>query len=160
MNLLRKRWRRYKVSDTGVTDYALRRDYLVEQAVQAGKFPPERRGHWRTLYDRDPAGTETTLAALAPALVGVRTPSALLAGDSPYPRELFPELVRADRRAVVTTQVAPATAAVAHPRPAAPPPEASETELSPELVSNWSHDMFPEAAASGAVRSRVSRAND
>ena len=143
-----------------VTDHALRRDHLVEQAVHAGKFPPERRGHWRTLYDGDPAGTEATLAALAPALVGVRTPAALLAGDSPYPRELFPELVRADRRAVVTTHATSAPAAAAHPRPAAPPSEASETELSPELVANWSHDLFPEAAASGTGRSRVSRAND
>jgi hypothetical protein len=147
------------------TDRELRRDHLIEQAVAAGKFPPSRREHWAREYDRDPAATEVTLAALAPALVGVRSPTALAAGDSPYPRELFPELARADRRA---GQAAPVQAASDDqrsreglaPHSMLPAAEDGETELSPELVGQWSRQMFPETVAAGAAPSRVHRAND
>jgi hypothetical protein len=153
------------VSETRyVTDHSLRRDHLIGQAVQAGKFPPERRAHWQELYDRDPAGTEQTLAVLAPGLVGVQSPTGFVAGESPYPRELFPELVRADRRAqqaVSAPQAAPPpAAAVVHPRPAAPPQEASDATLPSELVGQWSREMFPEVALKASANSRVSRAND
>jgi hypothetical protein len=61
-----------------------RREYVLAQAVSAGKFAPERSTHYRTLYDRDPAGTEVLLARLASGVAA--------GGGAPYPRELFPEL--------------------------------------------------------------------
>ena len=47
------------------------RDEVVQAAVLAGKFPAARREHWRALWDKDPEGTRSTIAALAPGVVPV-----------------------------------------------------------------------------------------
>jgi hypothetical protein len=138
-----------------MTDTA-RRDYLIGEAVAAGKFMAERAPFYRERYDRDPAGTEQVLAMLAPALAGV-------AGlePAPYPRELFPELDRRARRAAgvpatfAPAATAPPAATAAHARPVTP---AAESALTPEQVGAWSHELgFDRVEASVG---RVARAND
>lgn len=122
-------------------DHELRREYVRDQAVAAGKFSRSRAAYWRGEYDRDPAGTERTIASLASAL----TP------DPPYPRELFPELSRPRTRRERATAPAPAAAA------AVPPPPAPDVD---EQVAAWSRELFPEAVAAGARPRRVTRAQD
>lgn len=52
-----------------------RRDQVIQAAIDDGKFPPSRREHYQTAWDRDHEGTETLLTAsvadggLAPGLV-------------------------------------------------------------------------------------------
>lgn len=142
-------------------DHAQRRDYLISEAIRAGKFTAARAQHYRQMYDRDPAGTEQLLAALAPAGTALAAAGALAghpgpqAEPAPYPRELFPELARHDRHA----PVAPALAAVAAPQPAPPArPAADPGVIPPEQVARWSAELFPETQA--ARGGRVTRAND
>ncbi|MFD1547008.1 head maturation protease, ClpP-related [Nonomuraea guangzhouensis] len=45
------------------------RDRALDDAINAGKFPPARREHWARLYDLDPEGTRQTLASLADGVV-------------------------------------------------------------------------------------------
>lgn len=126
-------------------DHELRREYVIDQAIAAGKFGENRRTFWRGEYDRNPAGTEQTLAALASVTEG--TPA--------YPREiLFPPTQRrhppARRSSVAATVTSPT------PQPAPVPPAAPASD---EQVAGWTRELFPETAAAGA-RSRVTRAND
>ena len=119
--------------------YTLRKEHVINEAITAGKFSESRRSFWSSEYDRDPAGTERTLAALVPATEG--TP--------PYPPELFPHLQRRDPHA------RSASVAATAPTPApAPPP----SEIADEDVQRWTRQLFPEtrAAASG----RIVRCND
>jgi hypothetical protein len=131
------------------------REHLLNAAVAAGKFPESRRGHWRALYDHDPAGTAQVIAALTPAVGPNPT-----FGVTPYPRELFPELARqpshmrfASRQAdvgvaAVSFQSPPAT----RPSPAQAPlsvPSSSPAAIAlptAEQVSAWSRELFPEVA--------------
>lgn len=126
-------------------DQPFRREYVLDTAVAAGKFAESRRAHYRQMYDRDPAGTEQLLAALAS--VGSEKP--------PYPRELFPELARlpsfppeedADAGVVAMSRRQPPSSGHA-PAPAAH--ASSGMELTPENVSRWSAELFPETAAGG-----------
>jgi hypothetical protein len=48
-----------------------KRDASLSAAVGAGKIPPARKAHWSSLWDKDPEGTETALAALTPGLIPV-----------------------------------------------------------------------------------------
>lgn len=137
-----------------------RREQLLAEAVRAGKFTAQRAEHYRQLYDSDPAGTEQVLAALAPvgnaitaAAVLAGAPAAVLAEVPPYPRELFPELVRRERRAAPPAAAEPAAAE--HVRPGAPPAEAS---IRDEQVARWSAELFPETQAQ--QHGRITRAND
>jgi hypothetical protein len=98
-----------------------RREAVLAEAVRAGKFTAERLPHYRTMYDRDPAGTEAAINAMT--AVG----AAVLGGAS-----------------VATSTEPPAQAQ--HVNPVAPPPAAS-ADLSPELVAGWSRKLFPEAVA-------------
>lgn len=80
-----------------------RRDYVINEAVRAGKFTRARGKFWRRQYDRDPVGTEAALALMASPLDG----------PQPYPKELFPELSRMGRRGLLPpTRRSPAAAAV------------------------------------------------
>lgn len=45
------------------------RDRALNDAIQAGKFPPARREAWSKLWDADPEGTRQTLASLAEGTV-------------------------------------------------------------------------------------------
>ncbi|MGI5171881.1 hypothetical protein ACQEU3_46820 [Spirillospora sp. CA-253888] len=47
------------------------RDRVLNDAVRAGKFPPARRAHWETYWERDEDGAKQALASLAPGLVPV-----------------------------------------------------------------------------------------
>lgn len=47
------------------------RDVALTAAVQAGKFPPARKDHWKALWEKDPEGTRSTIDALASGLVPV-----------------------------------------------------------------------------------------
>jgi hypothetical protein len=146
-----------------------RRDHVVGEAVRAGKFSPRRAKHWRTQYDRDPAGTEAALALL-------QSP---LDGPQPYPRELFPELAKGDRvsrfRALGSLPVAKAATPISRTtlpgpgqvRSAAPSPARSARRPSPsgagpdvprfEDVADWSEQLgFPDNRVVG----RVTRAAD
>jgi hypothetical protein len=146
-----------------------RRDYVINEAVRAGKFSPQRARHWRRQYDEDPAGTEATIAVLSPALDG----------PQPYPRDLFPELAkegrgsfRALRSAPATTAAAPvvpsptfgngrtersATAPPSARRSGVRPPTADAGKPSVEDVATWSSALgFQSRETSG----RVTRAGD
>lgn len=50
---------------------ASQRDQDIDDAIQAGKFPPSRREHYATAYDIDPEGTRDMIRRLAPGLVPV-----------------------------------------------------------------------------------------
>jgi hypothetical protein len=129
----------------------IRREYLLDHAILAGKFPVQRRQHWQQQYDRDPVGTEQVLAALAPIVTG--------GGVSPYPREMFPELDRQPRRQRAEARAPAATPA--HVSAAAPPAPtvAAGDDLTPEVVAAWSRELFPEAAYA-EIQRRVTHAND
>jgi hypothetical protein len=126
----------------------IRRDYLIGQAVQAGKFTAARAPFYQEMYDRDPAGTEQILAMLGPALAGVRGLDP--AEQQPYPRSLFPELDRRARRQAAPPAIAGnAPEAAEHARPVTP---AAEVDLSPDQVGAWSHQLgFDTAAKAGRV---------
>ena len=47
------------------------RDHIIAKAVQDGKFPPARKGHWVRLWDADPEGTRQVLATLSPNVMPV-----------------------------------------------------------------------------------------
>ncbi|MFB4306978.1 phage protease [Actinomadura sp. GTD37] len=47
------------------------RDRTLSDAVKAGKFPPARKEHWETYWERDEEGARQALASLAPGLVPV-----------------------------------------------------------------------------------------
>jgi hypothetical protein len=123
--------------------YTLRKEHVINEAVRAGKFGESRREFWSSEYDRDPAGTERTLAALVPAT----------AGTEPYPADLFPHLQRRH------PQMRSATVAATAPITPAPPAPA---EIEDEDVARWSRQLFPEVAraAAGAGRRRVVKCND
>lgn len=127
-----------------LNDHELRREYVLDQAIAAGKFGEARRAHYAALYNRDPAGTEQVLAVLASATDG----------EPPYPRTLFPELARP------RSGRSPTRAAALPPPP--PPPAARPTtdDGLDALVAGWSKQLFPEAAAAGARPGRIMRAND
>ena len=117
------------------SNHELRRDYVLDRAIASGKFGPQRRAFWSTQYDRDPARTEQTLAALVSAT----------GDDPPYPEELFPELARPRSRRA---------------RPAAPPPPPPSPEVLDAEVTAWTKQLFPETVAAGASSRRVTRCND
>ncbi len=122
--------------------HELRREYVLDRAIAAGKFGPARRAHWRGQYDRDPHGTEQVLAMLASATVG----------GPPYPHGLFPELSR--RRCPHARKTAAGTAVAAAPAPTPPPRDSFDA-----AVAAWTRELFPETAV-GAARARVTRCND
>lgn len=47
------------------------RERLLNDAVKAGKFPPARKDHWRTLLKQDEEGTKQVIASLAEGLIPV-----------------------------------------------------------------------------------------
>jgi hypothetical protein len=126
---------------------ASRREALLDQAVRAGKFPPQRRAHWSELYDRDPAGTERVLSVLAssaplPTMPAMPTPPPRITRTSVPRRPTYPEA---------------AMVPVAASQPLPP----GGTEITPELVAGWSRQLFPATAArASAGHSRIQRALD
>lgn len=127
------------------------RDRLLDQAIASGKFSEERRGHYAALFDADPEGTEHWIGAL----VSVPTAGLAAAALAPYPRELFPELMRAQGKEPVRGGLAPRVE-TPHVRPAAP---AEIAEATPELVTEWTDQLFPEAAAARVLERRVQATN-
>src|SRR5215207_1440052 len=97
------------------------REGVLDSAVRAAKIPPERVPIYREMYDRDPTGTVQLIQSLSPGV----PPEAAAALDefagqqSPYPRELFPELARRPRAAL-----GPAIARAAEESPSLPSPGA------------------------------------
>ena len=85
-----------------------RRERVLAEAVAAGKIADERREAYRRMWNKDPVATERLLAELAPGLAAIPSISA----EQPLPREWFPSLANADRRAGTERQ----------PVSAAPPP--------------------------------------
>lgn len=85
------------------------RDVMIAAAIQQGRIPKSREGHWRQQYDKDPEGTTTLLTAaadkggLAPGLIPVTelggAPSED-AGDTAeaYPAEWLPEVAARNAR--------------------------------------------------------------
>jgi hypothetical protein len=106
-----------------------RREAVLAEAVRVGKFTADRLPHYRTMYDRDPAGTEAAINALH--AVG----AAVLGNAAAASTEL-------------RTQAQ-------HVNPVAPPRPAAGVELSPALVGKWSGELFPEAVAAGAKPGRI-----
>lgn len=121
------------------SDYELRREHVINEAIASGKFGESRRAFWTQQYDADPAGTERTLASLVPALEE----------SPPYPPELFPELSRRRRPPMRSASVAST----------APPPPSQSVEATDADVTRWTRQLFPETAAAGAG-GRVIRCND
>jgi hypothetical protein len=127
-----------------------RREYVISEAVRAGKFSESRADHYRQMFDADPPGTERVLAALASALPG----------EHPYPPELFPELARSRNR---RSDVQAASHLPRAPLPQAPSPQPStgavgaEGGVTSEQVAAWSRQLFPETRG---VSGRIVRCND
>ncbi|MGI5423068.1 phage protease [Actinomadura luteofluorescens] len=48
------------------------RDRALDDAIKAGKFPPARREHWATYWDRDEEGAKAAITDLAEGLVPVK----------------------------------------------------------------------------------------
>src|SRR5947207_6772150 len=96
-----------------------RRDAAITAAIASGKFSESRRAHWQAQYDRDPAGTEQTLAALASGLVAAPVPAAQ-PFHSPFTPDLFPDLAPGQRRQAPTTAFAAAPAPVVRRDPPTP----------------------------------------
>jgi hypothetical protein len=117
-----------------------RRDAILTAAIAAGKFSEQRRPVWASNYDRDPAGTEATIALLA-------VPPHMA---QPYPPQLFPELARQTRLARPTGLEERLVAASAD----------ISAALSPELVAGWSAQLFPRPGADTAADGHVIWAND
>jgi len=123
----------------------VRRDYLIEQAVTAGKFPPERAAHYREQYDRDAAGTERLLASLAAIPMGV------LGHRDPVEQTLAAGRALLGNRGGIASPPAAATrepVQAQHIRPVEQPTAA--VELTPENIERWTHDLFPETRATAA----------
>jgi hypothetical protein len=116
----------------------VRREYVLAEAVRAGKFSAKRAAHWRKQYDRDPASTEAALAMLAPALDG----------PQPYPRDLFPELAKKDRGSFRALRSSPAATA---PAPAPSSPSVGRTGLvaAPQVLASQSRGQPPQGALPG-----------
>ena len=110
-----------------------RRDQLISAAIQAGKFPPERRAHWQTVYDRDPAGTEQVLAVLAPGLMPANTSGSMPLGGG------------RGNTATAGLTLAGSSQPVAH------------ADLTPEVVASWSQELFPETRRGNTYRSRITQ---
>jgi len=102
-----------------------RREAVLAEAVRVGKFAAHRVPHYRTMYDRDPAGTEALIAAIYGVGPGV------LGSAAPTPGE-------------------PAQAP--HVHPVVP---AAEANLDPKQVTAWSRALFPEAVAAGSKPGRI-----
>lgn len=94
--------------------HSLTRERLLDDAIASGKFGPERRSHYASLYDRDPLVAAATIGALAaatpvaqvvphvhpvPAAVTEATPEQVQA----WTDQLFPE-ARAARVLEATVQ--------------------------------------------------------
>lgn len=83
------------------------------------------------------------------------------ARQSPYPRELFPELSRGARPATSALATAPAPPqsverrAPVNPQHHLRPVPAAQVELTPEAVAGWSHELGFDAAA---TQGRITRA--
>jgi hypothetical protein len=104
-----------------------RREAVLADAVRAGKFLPHRVPHYRTMYDRDPAGTEALIAAIY-----------AVGGD-----------VLGHTQAAAPAEPGQAQ----HPHPVVP---AAEADLDPEQVAAWSRALFPEAVAAASKPGRIS----
>jgi hypothetical protein len=87
----------------------------------------------------------------------------VLAGNPPYPRELFPELRRGERRGAASTFAMATTSQPVRARPPVnaqhlrPVTPAAEAELTPEAVAGWSAEL---GFATGPRSGRITRAND
>lgn len=46
-------------------------EQVLDTAIKAGKFPPARRDHWKTLWAADPDGTKATIDKLAANVIPV-----------------------------------------------------------------------------------------
>jgi hypothetical protein len=116
----------------------VRREYVIAEAIRAGKFSPQRAKHWRRQYDCDPVGTEAAIAVLAPALDETQ----------PYPRDLFPELAKEDRGSFRALRSCPAATA---PAPALSSPSVGRMGLvaAPQLVASQSRGQPPQGALPG-----------
>jgi hypothetical protein len=131
-----------------------RRDYVLDRALREGRISQGSRAHWVNEYDRNPTGTETLLAALAP-----------LPGAGVLGHDAVQATVDAGRALVQPyrrpAQPVPAAAAhepvqAQHMRPVEQP--ATDIELTPENVARWSAELFPETRAGrGPQQGRVTR---
>jgi hypothetical protein len=134
------------------------REYLLDDAVRAGKFPSDRKHVYRDMFDRDPQGTLTLINSLAPGIEpGVAAALDRLGERSPYPRELFPELRRRPRAvlAAAITHAAEEPPSLPSPVAEAPLPVKSAP------VAGWSEQLFPEVRRRKAKPpSRVTRADE
>lgn len=68
---------------------ASRTEQVLDQAVAAGKIPPDRKPYYRQLHERDPAGTERLLASLAPGLLP-SAPAGPVQAQHPHPVTVGP----------------------------------------------------------------------
>lgn len=69
------------------------RDQVIDQAVQDGKFPPNRKDHWKRLWDADSEGTRQALDGLAKNVINVEALGYANANDEALDDEfkhLFP----------------------------------------------------------------------
>lgn len=107
-----------------------RREALLDHAISVGKFSPSRRAYWSSRYDADPAGTTA-------AINGMEAVGAAVLGHA----------------TAVTSTEPPAQAQ--HVNPATPARPAASADLSPDRVSGWSRELFPEAVAAGSKPGRI-----
>jgi len=150
------------------------REYVLDKAMAAGKFPQARRSHYAALLDRDPEGTERLLDVMEgfpPQLLGAAVgASTLPSGEqqtvTTWTRQLFPETrpqpVVMNGELVGVGYASPPAARTEPPAPThartSPPPErapeppaapAAAGTFGPGDVDAWSRQLFPEALRPG-----------
>jgi hypothetical protein len=126
-----------------VTAHEAKRQLILSQAIAEGKFPAERSGHWAAQFDKDPKGTERTIAMLASPAPPGGIPLA------PAFRETYSDF---------------GTRGGAQPALASSPPEGNRggryEDLTPEVVATWSRGLFPEIGRAAARSPRITRSYD
>jgi len=125
----------------------IRMNAILDRCVSEGRIAQTTRAAWAGRYMNDPAGTQAVLAALRPTPIGVLGHSG---GDA------LDQTLAAGRALLGVSHAAgePVQAELDAlvERPAA------EVELTPENVSRWTSELFPETrAGAGARQGRVTR---
>jgi hypothetical protein len=126
---------------------ATRREYILDHAQNEGRIAAASRPHWAALYERDPGGTEATLAILAPTPIG----TGVLGQGDPV------EATLAAGRALIGGEHVSASTLASSPPVSTSSPAAGNTSLTPEQVKAWTSDLFPETRASGARQGRITQ---
>src|SRR5215217_290837 len=102
-------------------------NFMIADAIRAGKFPKSREPHYRRLFASDPDGATALIERLAPALANAQPGAA----DDPLPAHWFPELARGGPEPAVREEPRSLIAG-SRPRPPAAQEEGLPAQWFPE----------------------------